>query len=31
LRALGEYRGRQVLYAEQSPEVLEALREAAMG
>lgn len=30
LRALGEYRGRQVLYAEQSPEVLETLRKAAM-
>lgn len=30
LRALGEYRGRQVLYAEQSPDVLETLRKAAM-
>lgn len=30
LRALGEYRGRQVLYAEQSPEVLETLRRVAM-
>jgi len=30
LRALGEYRGREVLYAEQSPDVLETLRKAAM-
>jgi hypothetical protein len=30
LRALGEYRGRQVLYAEQSPEVLETLRKVAV-
>jgi Fic family protein len=30
LRALGEYRGRQVLYAEQSPEVLETLRRVAL-
>src|SRR4030042_400657 len=29
-RALGEFRGRQMLYAEQSPEVLETLRRAAM-
>jgi Fic family protein len=30
LRGLGEFRGRQVLYAEQSPEVLETLRRVAM-
>jgi len=30
VRALGEYRGRQRLYGEQSPEVLETLRKAAM-
>ena len=30
LRALGEYRGRQALYVEQSPEVLETLRKVAM-
>jgi hypothetical protein len=30
LRALGEYRGRQVLYAEQSPEVLETYYEALL-
>jgi Fic family protein len=30
MRALGEFRGRQALYREQSPEVLETLRLAAM-
>ncbi len=30
LRVLGEYRGRQDLYADQSPEVLETLRQAAL-
>ena len=30
LRALGEYSGRQALYVEQSPEVLETLRKVAM-
>ena len=30
VRALGEFRGRQVLYSEQSPEVLETLRRVAM-
>jgi Fic family protein len=30
MRALGEFRGRQVLYIRQSPEVLETLRRAAM-
>jgi Fic family protein len=30
LRRLGEFRGRQVLYSEQSPEVLETLRRVAM-
>jgi Fic family protein len=30
LRAIGEFRGRQVLYSEQSPEVLETLRRVAM-
>lgn len=30
MRALGEFRGRQVLYARQSPEVLETLRRAAI-
>lgn len=30
IRALGEYRGRQTLYREQSPEVLETLRRVAM-
>ena len=30
MRALGEFRGRQMLYAEQSPETLETLRRAAM-
>jgi Fic family protein len=30
MRALGELRGRQTLYAEQSPEVLETLRRTAM-
>jgi Fic family protein len=30
MRAIGEYRGRQMLYAEQSPEVLQTLRHAAM-
>jgi Fic family protein len=30
MRALGEFRGRQVLYARQSPEVLETLRRVAM-
>ncbi len=30
LRGLGEFRGRQVLYSEQSPEVLETLRRVAM-
>jgi len=30
MRALGEFRGRQMLYAEQSPEVLETMRRAAM-
>lgn len=30
VRALGEYRGRQTLYREQSPEVLETLRRVAM-
>jgi Fic family protein len=30
VRALGEYRGRQMLYAEQSPDVLETLRRVAM-
>jgi len=29
-RSLGEFRGRQMLYAEQSPEVLETLRRVAM-
>ena len=29
-RALGEFRGRQILYSEQSPEVLETLRRVAM-
>ncbi len=28
--ALGEFRGRQMLYTEQSPEVLETLRRVAM-
>ncbi len=30
VRALGEFRGRQMLYAEQSPETLDTLRKAAM-
>ena len=30
MRALGEYRGRQVLFSQQSPEVLETLRRAAI-
>jgi Fic family protein len=30
MRALGEFRGRQVLYARQAPEVLETLRRAAI-
>lgn len=30
VRSLGEFRGRQVLYSEQSPEVLETLRRVAM-
>ena len=30
VRAIGEFRGRQVLYSEQSPEVLETLRRVAM-
>lgn len=30
VRTLGEFRGRQMLYAEQSPEVLETLRRVAM-
>lgn len=30
MRALGEFKGRQMLYAEQSPEVLETLRRVAM-
>jgi len=30
VRALGEFRGRQVLYSEQSPEILETLRRVAM-
>lgn len=30
LRGLGEFRGRQVLYSQQSPEVLETLRRVAM-
>lgn len=30
VRGLGEFRGRQVLYSEQSPEVLETLRRVAM-
>lgn len=30
VRALGEFRGRQMLYAEQSPEVLETLKRVAM-
>lgn len=30
VRALGEFRGRQALYAEQSPEVLETLRRVAV-
>ncbi len=30
VRMLGEYRGRQALYAEQSPEVLESLKRAAI-
>lgn len=30
MRAVGEFRGRQMLYAEQYPEVLETLRHAAM-
>ena len=30
IRSLGEFRGRQVLYSEQSPEVLETLRRVAM-
>jgi Fic family protein len=30
LRALGEYRGREALYREQSPELLETLRKVAM-
>ncbi len=30
MRALGEFRGRQVLYVQQSPEVLETLRRAAV-
>lgn len=30
VRALGEFRGRQLLYAEQSPDVLETLRKVAM-
>ena len=30
IRSLGEFRGRQVLYSEQSPEVLETLRQVAM-
>lgn len=30
MRAVGEFRGRQMLYTEQSPEVLETLRHAAM-
>jgi Fic family protein len=30
MRALGEFRGRQLLHAEQSPEVLETLRRTAM-
>ena len=30
MRAVGEFRGRQVLYSQQAPEVLETLRRAAM-
>lgn len=30
IRTIGEYKGRQMLYAEQSPEVLETLRRVAM-
>lgn len=30
VRMLGEFRGRQALYAEQSPEVLETLKRAAI-
>jgi len=30
VRSLGEFRGRQVLYSEQSPEILETLRRVAM-
>ena len=30
VRALGEYRGKQIMYAEQTPEILETLRQAAM-
>jgi len=30
MRALGEFRGRQALYSEQSPQVLETLRRVAM-
>ena len=30
VRMIGEYRGRQALYAEQSPEVLETLKRAAI-
>ena len=30
LRALGEYRGREALYIQQSPELLETLRKVAM-
>jgi len=30
VRAVGEFRGRQVLYQRQSPEVLETLRRAAL-
>src|SRR3989344_6015264 len=30
IRTIGEFRGRQMLYAEQSPEVLETLKRVAM-
>ena len=30
VRAIGEYRGRQVLYQQQSPEILETLRRVAL-
>jgi hypothetical protein len=29
LRQLGEYRGKQILYTKQSPEILESLQETA--